>query len=181
MTPIEPRDVLDFWMAAGEDKWFEKSDDFDDEIRARFGDHLEAAKQGAYDAWAETTQGKLALIIMLDQFSRNLHRGSAKAFEADAKALALAKGMIADKADMELPEDLRRWVYLPYEHSEDLGDQETCVKLMERTGSEESVKYAVIHLDIIKEFGRFPHRNPALGRTSTPEELKFLEDGGFAG
>jgi uncharacterized protein (DUF924 family) len=181
VTPIEARDVLDFWIAAGAEKWFTKDAAFDAAIAAGFGAHLEAAKAGAYDGWSTTTHGSLALVIMLDQFSRNLHRGSTRAFEGDPKALALAKRMVAARADMELPAPLRKWAYLPFEHSEDMADQKTCVSLMERTGERDDLPWAIIHHDIIAQFGRFPHRNAVLGRVSTHEELRFLQDGGFGG
>lgn len=178
---IEPKDVLDFWFAAGEDKWFEKSDDFDAEISARFKAHHEAARQGAYDDWAETADGGLALIILLDQFPRNIYRDSADAYAADAKALAHARALVEEGFDMELPQQVRMWIYMPYEHSEDLADQERCIELMERSALADVIEWAYLHADIIRRFGRFPHRNAVLSRESTPEEIKFLEEGGFAG
>ncbi len=181
MSDIEAKDVLDFWLAAGPEKWFSKDDQFDAELSRRFSDSLEAAKGGDCDHWAETPQGSLGLIILFDQFSRNIHRGSHKAFEADEKARQLARDLVARGVDMEMPQALRKWVYLPYEHSEDLQDQDTCIELMKRTGSDDDVKWAEMHADIIRRFGRFPHRNKALGRASSPAELAFLDDGGFAG
>ena len=181
MAEIEPRDVLDFWFAAGEDKWFSKDEAFDAEITERFRDHHEAAKRGAYDRWQETANGTLALIILLDQFSRNMYRNSPDAFAADAKALALAKSMVERGSDMELPAAVRQWAYLPYEHSEVMADQDRCIELFERSGLDEAIEWARVHADVIRRFGRFPHRNAVLGRDSTPEELAFLEEGGFAG
>lgn len=178
---VTPKDVLDFWFAAGEEKWFAKDEGFDREIVEKFKACHEAARGGAHDDWQETANGCLALIILLDQFPRNMYRGSAESFAADAKALSVAKTMIEKGIDMELPEGVRVWVYLPFEHSEDLGDQERCIELMARTGKEDYVKWAEIHADAIRRFGRFPHRNAVLGRESTPGELAFLEDGGFAG
>ena len=178
---LVPRDVLDFWFAAGEEKWFTKDEAFDQEITARFQDAHEAAKEGAYDSWMESTEGCLALIILLDQFPRNMYRGSAKAFAADAKALTLAKDIVARGVDAEVPADARTWLYMPFEHSEEMADQERCVALFERLGDEEKLKWAKIHADIIEKFGRFPHRNTVLGRQSTGEETEFLEDGGFSG
>ncbi len=178
---IEPKNVLDFWFAAGAEKWFEKSDDFDAEIIARFRSHHEAARDGSYDDWAETANGCLALIILLDQFPRNMYRGSAEAFAADDKALALAKATVEKGFDMELPQNIRMWIYLPYEHSEEMDDQERCIALMERSQLDDVVAWAHEHADIIRRFGRFPHRNTVLGRVSTAEEIAFLEEGGFAG
>jgi uncharacterized protein (DUF924 family) len=176
---IEPRDVLDFWFAAGEEKWFEKSDAFDAEIIERFKRHHEAAREGAYDDWQETGDGCLALIILLDQFSRNMYRGSAESFAADAKALAIAASVVEKGIDMELPQNVRVWIYLPYEHSELLADQDRCIELMQRCGDDDLMKWAHVHADVIRRFGRFPHRNAVLGRQSTAQETAFLEDGGF--
>lgn len=178
---IEPKDVLDFWFTAGEEKWFEKSDDFDAEIIEQFKAHHEAARDGAYDDWTDSANGCLALIILLDQFARNMYRGSAEAFAADAKALGLAKTTVEKGFDMELPQNVRMWIYMPYEHSEVMADQERCVELMERSQLDDVIEWAHQHADIIRRFGRFPHRNAVLGRDSTPEEVAFLEDGGFAG
>lgn len=178
---LEPKDVLDFWFAAGKQKWFCKDATFDAEIIEKFKPHHEAARDGAYDGWQDSVNGALALIILLDQFSRNMYRGSGDAFAADAKALAVAKSMVDAGADMELPQAVRQWIYLPYEHSEVLVDQERCIELMKRSGLDEVIEWAHIHADVIRRFGRFPHRNGVLGRESTPEEQAFLEDGGFSG
>ena len=178
---LSPRDVLDFWFAAGEEKWFVKDDTFDRDITERFQDAHEAAKENAYDGWTESTEGCLALTILLDQFPRNMYRNSAKAFAADPKALSLAKDVVARGVDAEVPADARMWLYMPFEHSEDMADQERAVELFERLGDEEKLKYAQLHADIIKKFGRFPHRNTVLGRESTAEEIEFLENGGFSG
>ena len=178
---LGPKDVLDFWFSAGEEKWFEKSDSFDAEITARFRHHHEAAREGAYDDWQETANGCLALIILLDQFPRNIYRGSAEAFAADAKALGIAKAMVEKGIDMELPQNVRMWIYLPYEHCEELATQERCIELMQRSGLVDVIEWAHTHADVIRRFGRFPHRNAVLGRESTPEEIAFLEDGGFSG
>lgn len=179
--PIDPRDVLDFWFAADMETWFSKNDEFDRQITERFKAHHEAARDGAYDHWQETANGTLALIILLDQFPRNMYRGSPEAFAADAKALEVAKKMVASGLDMELPQGVRMWIYMPYEHSENLEDQEKCIELMERSGLDDVIEWAHVHADVIRRFGRFPHRNEVLGRTSTPEEIAFLEEGGFSG
>jgi uncharacterized protein (DUF924 family) len=144
-----------------------------------------AAARGEYDAWAKTAEGALALLILLDQFPRNLYRKSAHAFATDPKARGIARAAIAEGFDRQVEPLLRPFFYLPFEHSEDLADQEACVALCERlaqeTGDEETLKWARLHLDIIARFGRFPHRNAVLGRTTTPEERAFLDEGGFAG
>lgn len=179
---IDPRDVLDFWFAAGKQKWFAKDDAFDADISARFKEAHEAARDGAYDAWTDSAEGMLALIILLDQFPRNMYRGSPDMFAADRKAASMAKLALEKKIDGEVPQASRQFVYMPLMHSEELEDQELCVKLFQGDPSlAENVAYAVDHRDIVARFGRFPHRTAILGRTTTAEEQKFLDDGGFAG
>ncbi|MBX9844171.1 MAG: DUF924 family protein [Xanthobacteraceae bacterium] len=173
--------VLAFWRSAGPDKWFKKDTAFDDEIRARFLKSYEAAVRGELAAWGETREGALTLVIVLDQFPRNMFRGSARAFEADPLALAVAARAIERGFDLQLPVQERAFFYLPFEHSERLADQERCCALFRTTGDAELLKWAELHADIIRRFGRFPHRNSALGRTTTPEEQAFLDNGGFAG
>lgn len=180
-TPIEPHDVLDFWLALKPEQYFEKDPALDAEITQRFQAHHEAAKAGAYDVWQATPEGTLALIILLDQFARNIYRDRAEAFAADPKALALAKAAIERGADMALEAELRQWIYMPFEHSEAIADQRDCVRLFERSGLDESATWARHHAEIIERFGRFPHRNAVLGRTTTPEEQAFLDEGGFSG
>ena len=142
------------------------------------------AKQGALDDWADTPHGGLALLILLDQLSRNLHRGTAEAFAADAKARAIARDMIARGFDQALTPVERMFVYLPFQHSEDLADQDASVRLFEAlraTLDDQTCDYALRHRDVIRRFGRFPHRNAALGRTNTPDEDAYLAepDAGF--
>jgi uncharacterized protein (DUF924 family) len=174
-------EIINFWLDAGRERWFGKSDPFDAEIRDRFGDQLALAKTGAYDDWSQTPRGLAALVIMFDQFSRNIHRNSAKAFDCDAKALDLAKHGIARGDHLLLPATISQWLFMPFEHSEVLSDQQTAVRLFEEQGNEDMLKWAKLHRDIIMRFGRFPHRNALLGRISTAEEIKFLQEGGFAG
>ncbi|HCX69384.1 DUF924 family protein [Parvibaculum sp.] len=179
---IRPRDVLDFWFAAGPEKWFKKSDDFDAEIRRRFGETHAQAAAGKLDGWAADAQGSLALILVLDQFSRNLWRNDHRAFAQDAKALALADDAVRRRFDVETPLTARKWFYMPYMHAEDLAAQERgIVYFAQRLEDPETMKFAVEHRDIIRRFGRFPHRNAVLGRETTPEEQSFLDEGGFAG
>lgn len=172
--------VLDFWFAAGPKKWFTKEDDFDAEIRTAFLPLHQQAVEGNLDDWADTAHGTLALIIVFDQFSRNLFRNSPDAFAADEKALGLSLKMIKKRQDIEFPQDVRSWIYMPFMHSENLGMQEQCIELFSAVGNEDNTRFAIIHRDIIKKYGRFPHRNAVLGRTSSAAELKFLADGGFS-
>ncbi|MGI9413425.1 MAG: DUF924 family protein, partial [Hyphomicrobiales bacterium] len=139
---VTPRDVLDFWFAAGKEKWFVKDETFDRECAVRFQAAHEAARDGACDDWRDSAQGCLALIILLDQFPRNIYRDSPEAFAADPKALALAKDVVARGIDVEVPADARKWLYLPFEHSEEMIDQERGVELFERLGDEETAKWA---------------------------------------
>jgi uncharacterized protein (DUF924 family) len=180
-----PQDVLTFWRTAGPSKWFAKNDRFDDAIQLKFEPVHHAAARGQYDDWALSAEGALALLILLDQFPRNLYRGSAHAFATDPKARAIARAGVDAGHDRAVEPILRRFFYLPFEHSEDLGDQALSIRLFtglkDDTGDTESLRYAVIHEDIVARFGRFPHRNACLGRATTPEEQAFLDEGGFSG
>jgi len=178
---IEPDDVLTFWRAAGPDKWFEKVDAFDVEIKQKFLATYEAAAKGELGRWEDTPEGALALVIVLDQFPRNMFRGNPRTYAADPLARAVADRAIARGFDQLFRVPEQKFFYLPFEHSEDLADQERGVALNRATGDEEGIKYALIHADIIRRFGRFPHRNAILGRATTPEEQAFLDAGGFAG
>jgi uncharacterized protein (DUF924 family) len=179
--PIEPADVLAFWRAAGPDKWFEKDAAFDTDVRARFLDTYEAAAAGRLAAWESDAEDALALLIVLDQFPRNMFRGEARMFAADPLARVVADRAIARGFDRRYVPPERRFFYLPFTHSENLADQERCVALNRGAADDEGVKWAELHADIIRRFGRFPHRNQLLGRTTTPAEHAFLDAGGFAG
>lgn len=174
-------DVVSFWQKAGPDGWFKKDPAFDDEIRERFLTTHEAAAAGQLSTWEQSAEGTLALLILLDQFPRNMFRGDARAFATDPLARAVTAGAIVRGFDSQVPKELRTFFYLPFEHSEDLADQERCIALNKASGDAENLKWAEIHADIIRRFGRFPHRNAVLGRTTTPEEQTFLDGGGFAG
>jgi uncharacterized protein (DUF924 family) len=176
-----PKDVLHFWREAGPAKWFAKDPRFDEAIRLRFEPVHHAAARGEYAAWAETPEGALALLILLDQFPRNLWRGSAHAFATDPMARAIARKAVRRGFDHEVEEPLRPFFYLPFEHSEDVDDQALAVEHFAALGDEENLKWARLHQDIIVRFGRFPHRNPCLGRETTPVEQAFLDHGGFSG
>lgn len=162
-------EIIAFWREAGPDKWFEKDEAFDAAIRARFLAAYEAAAAGELDGWMETAEGSYALLLLLDQFPRNLFRNSARAFATDEKARAVADHAITRGFDQRFDTLERRFFYLPFMHSEALADQERCVALCEALGDEECTMYAVIHRDIIRDFGRFPHRNPVLGRDTSEE------------
>jgi uncharacterized protein (DUF924 family) len=181
MDATTPRDVLDFWFDAGAKKWFAKSDEFDAEIVEKFQQVHEIARGCGRDSWAETTDGMLALIILLDQFPRNMYRDSPDMFAADAKALTLAKEAVVRGIDGEVPEAARQFIYMPFMHSERIDDQKKCVELFAAAGLKDNIAFAEDHRDIVVRFGRFPHRNQVLERSSSAEETAFLKDGGFAG
>jgi uncharacterized protein (DUF924 family) len=177
----EPAIVLAFWRAVGPDKWFEKDAALDAEIRARFLPTYEAAAAGDLARWATTPEGALALIVVLDQFPRNMFRGDARTYAADPQARAVAVAALARGFDRHFAYADCQFMYLPLSHSEDLADQERAVALYRDAGDEEGLRYAEQHADIIRRFGRFPHRNAILGRETTPAEQAFLDAGGFAG
>lgn len=176
-----PADVLAFWHEAGPKKWFTKDQSFDDDIRARFLATYEAAAAGRLSDWEKNAESALALVIVLDQFSRNMFRGDARTYAADPLARAVADRAISGGFDQKVTAALRSFFYLPFEHSENLADQDRCIALNRAAGDEDNLKWAEIHRDIIRRFGRFPHRNAVLGRKTTPEEQAFLDSGGFAG
>ncbi|MBI5912110.1 MAG: DUF924 domain-containing protein [Betaproteobacteria bacterium] len=184
------REVLDFWFGpAGSpefgnprEAWFRKSDEFDDAIRARFLDLHRRAADGQMQPWQAAPDSLLALILALDQFPRNLFRGSSRAFATDAQALAAAQMAVARGHDRALLPVQRWFIYLPFEHAEDLALQRRCLELFEGLrgdpDSASTIDYARRHYEIISRFGRFPHRNAVLGRISTPEEIEFLKQPG---
>ena len=184
-------EILAFWFGRpGEPgyghprgEWFRKDDRFDAEIRSRFLPVVEAALAGRLAAWADEAQGLLALLIALDQFTRNLFRGDARAFAGDAQALQLAATAVGKGWDRPLLAVERVFVYLPFEHSETLADQERSLLLFtalaaEHSGCDGFLDYARRHHEVIARFGRFPHRNAALGRPSTPDEASYLAQPG---
>jgi uncharacterized protein (DUF924 family) len=188
--PAAPAQVLEFWFGtsdAVDPRWFGGGDAFDREIGTRFGATIGAALRGDCDAWATTREGTLALIVVLDQFTRNVHRGTPRAFAGDARALALARTAIARGDDNALP-PLRRWfVYMPLEHAEDLATQDESVRRFEallvdagphREALAGALDYARRHRAVVARFGRFPHRNEILGRMSTADEAQFLHQPG---
>lgn len=183
--PALPQDVVGYWRNAGPRRWFRKDTAFDDALRLRFEPVHFAAARGQYDDWTQEAEPALALILLLDQIPRNIFRDSAHAFATDGKARRVSRLALRRGFDLQVEPGLRQFVYMPLEHSEDPDDQADCVRLMQalcaETGDGEYLRYAEMHRDIIARFGRFPHRNAALGRESTPEELAYLSGGGFAG
>jgi uncharacterized protein (DUF924 family) len=185
----EPQDVLDFWFGvpgspqhgAARDFWFRKSDVTDAAVRTRFGADVEAALVGERASWVEGTRTALALLLLLDQFTRNIFRDTPRAFTGDAQALAVAKSLVARGKDRTLSPIERWFVYLPFEHAESLPMQEEALRLYEGLAGEgypDAFEWARKHYDVIARFGRFPHRNAILGRSSTEEEIRFLEQPG---
>jgi len=186
----DPQAVLDFWFEGDRDafreRWFRPDPEFDAGIRARFGTALGPAIAGALDGWAVSPAGSLALCILLDQFPRNLHRGAAEAFAADEKAREIARAaVLRDRHDLALTPTERIFLYLPFEHSESMADQDLSVALFEglrdhpehaRPGG--GIDYAWRHWRVIRRFGRFAHRNAVLGRDCTPAELDYLAQPG---
>ena len=174
----DPRDIVAFWHVAGPKKWFRGGPGFDLQCETLFADlHVEAASR-KLDGWMDTAEGALALVLLLDQIPRNIFRGTAHAYATDALALALASRAIDAGFDKQVDPALRFFFYLPFEHSEDPDDQAFAVQLHRGLPLDVTDEWAVQHCDVIRRFGRFPHRNAALGRTSTAEELEYLKAGG---
>ncbi|MEQ8665332.1 MAG: DUF924 family protein [Rhodospirillales bacterium] len=178
--------VIDFWFGEpgsdlrgkGRKVWWVVDEAFDTAVQDTLGSLYEKAAAGVFDGWAEDPKGCVALVLLLDQAPRNLFRGHARAFATDEKARGVTREALAHRLDLEVPEFMRVFLYMPLEHSEDLTDQELCVELMRALGNQTYVDFAVRHRDIIARFGRFPHRNDVLGRRSTEEEIEFLKQPG---
>lgn len=173
---VTPRDITGFWHDDGYQGWFSRDAAFDRRCRD-FAVAHDAAARRELDHWMESPEGSLALVLLLDQIPRNVFRGSAHAYATDSLARHFADRAIGLGHDLEVHPDLRVFFYLPFEHSESLADQERCVALSAPL-KPEYLDYAVRHRDVIRRFGRFPHRNQVLGRASTPEEVAYLEAGG---
>lgn len=184
MQATTPEDILSFWLDdVGPSRWFNADPELDQTIRQRFMGAWRLAAEGELDDWSLRPEGAMALLVLLDQFPRNMFRGSDAAFASDRKALAVAKRALCEGHDLRVDETARFLYYLPLMHSECITDQERCVRLimtrMPQTGAEK-LKYAREHRDLIRKFGRFPYRNEALGRRTTPPEQSFLEAAGYA-
>jgi len=179
----DPVEVLDFWLGeVGEEGWYKGGEDLDGEIRDRYQELCLAARDGGLDHWVEGAAPTLAYLIVTDQFPRNIWRGDAQAFATDAMALSAARRAIEAGWDMEVPEPVRQFFYLPMMHSEDPADQQDCIALfaerMPETGAS-NLLHARAHAEVIARFGRFPYRNDALGRETTEAEQEFLDAGGY--
>ena len=177
---MESHALLDFWRDAGAEKWFTRDAVFDAAF-GRFQDAHFAAARRELESWMDNAEGALALTLLLDQFPRNCFRGCAHSYATDGLARHYAQRAIDAGFDLQVNPALRMFFYLPFEHSEEMADQEYAMALFGKIGDDELMKYAVLHRDLIARFGRFPHRNKALGRESTREEIEYLASGGFSG
>ena len=178
---IAPAEILTFWRQVGPERWYERDDALDADVRSRFLELWRKAVAGELSSWETTDEGALALVIILDQFPRNMFRGDIRTYSSDALAREVAGRAIAGGADRRVEPVLLEFLYVPFMHSEHLADQLRCVELFRKTDYADNLKYAEDHADIIRRFGRFPHRNRILGRATTPEEQAFLDGGGFRG
>ena len=180
--PLEqPAEVIAFWMQAGARRWFVRDAAFDREIHTRGRVLHRRAAGGELAAWEASAEGALALVLLLDQFSRNLHRDDARAYAQDNLALATARRAIFRGMDKRLPKEQQRWLYMPFMHSEDISAQRCGLAYFQALEDADIWHYAVQHAEIIERFGRFPHRNEVLGRESSTEEIAYLAEGGFRG
>jgi len=180
MSEVSSSEVVSFWRDAGYQKWFARNDAFDAEFRERFLDTHFIAARRELEHWMENAEGALALVVLLDQLPRNVFRKSAHAYATDSLARYYAAGAIDSGFDLEGDPALWVFFYLPFEHSEDIADQQRSLELT-RALDANYMKYAQLHYDAIARFGRFPHRNRELGRETTVEEQAYLDAGGFAG
>lgn len=179
-VPAEAEQVLEFWFETlTPEQWWVKNEDVDAEITSKFGSLYVQVSAEVPQDWLETPEGCLAAIIVLDQFPRNMFRNDARSYESDAKALALASETVSKGWDMKPEPHWRQFLYMPYQHSEELEVQIKSVELFEALGNEDNLDFAIKHKDIVERFGRFPHRNEMLGRESTPEEIEFLKAPGL--
>jgi uncharacterized protein (DUF924 family) len=178
---MTPADILAFWREAGSDRWYNQDDGFDADLRRRYLELWQQAAGGELSSWETTDDGALALTIVLDQFPRNMFRGDIRAYSSDAQARAVASRAIARGADLRIEAALLEFLYMPLMHSEHLADQVRCIELFREAGNADNLRYAEDHADIIRRFGRFPHRNRILGRATTADEQAFLDSGGFSG
>jgi uncharacterized protein (DUF924 family) len=177
---VAPAEILAFWRDAGPDRWYTRDDGFDAEVRRRYLDLWQRAVAGELTPWETSDDGALALVIVLDQFPRNMFRDNAMTYASDALAREIAHRAIERGVSVRVDPELRQFLHLPLMHSEHLPDQLRCIELSRKAGDPEGVKWAEHHADIIRRFGRFPHRNRILGRATTPEEQVFLDEGGFS-
>jgi len=173
---MDSKEVIEFWFkTSSPEQWFVKDPEFDEQIRSRFLDTYERAVNGETKEWRSTPAGRLAEVIVLDQFARNMFRDTPQAFEHDSLALSLAKEAVRVGDDQKLTQQERQFLYMPYMHSESAEDHEEAIALFQSLGGEVE-KYEIKHKEIIDRFGRYPHRNKILGRTSTQEEIEFMKN-----
>ncbi|MEZ5871237.1 MAG: DUF924 family protein [Nitratireductor sp.] len=177
---MDHQQVLDFWRSIGPEGWFRRNDVVDEAIRTKFGALHQQAAAGGLASWGNEASPALALVIVLDQFSRNMFRNDPRAFAQDELACEIASAALAAGYDREVAPDLGTFFFMPFMHSERIAEQERCVRLFHAANEPESLKYAKTHRDVVRRFGRFPHRNPALGRHTTDAERAFLDGGGFS-
>ena len=197
MSKTRIDEILDFWIGRAADDpkaardrgklWYQSTPESDEDLRRRFGEDLASAERGELDHWQDTASGALALVILLDQFSRNLYRGTARAFANDSRALAIAENAIAAGRDLEMPWIGRAFLYHPFEHSERLDRQERSVELFQGLVDDAPpewkdelkgfLEYAIEHCGVVRQFGRFPHRNEVMERQSTDAEKAYLDSG----
>lgn len=176
-----PAEILAFWRDAGRDRWYRRDDGFDTQVRARYLELWRKATAGELSSWETSDDGALALTIVLDQFPRNMFRDDALTYASDSLAREVAARAIDRGVDTRIDPALLEFLYMPFMHSEHLPDQLRCVELFRGTENAENIGYAEQHAEIVRRFGRFPHRNRILGRPTTPEEQAFLDAGGFSG
>lgn len=175
-----PEEILAFWREAGRERWYKRDAAFDAVVRCQFLALWQKAAAGGLSSWEASDEGALALVIVLDQFPRNMFRDDIRTYSSDTLAREVAGRAIDRGADLRVDTALLEFLYMPFMHSEQLADQLRCVDLFRNAGNSENLKYAEDHTDIIRRFGRFPHRNRVLERITTPEEQAFLDQGGFS-
>jgi len=172
---ITPSEILTFWFSDRvKPLWFNSTPEFDAELKENYQDIYAAALSGDLSEWQNSSEGCVALVVILDQFPLNMYRGLAESFDGEAKAREIAKGAISKGIDEQIPDEQKAFLYMPLMHSENLADQDLCVSLFEAAGLKENLRFARHHQEIVRRFGRFPHRNKILGRTSSKEELEYL-------
>ncbi len=177
-TVSDPADILDFWFSdEASPRWFDSTPDFDRRLRRDYEDLWQRARRGELDHWRQSADGCLALVIVLDQLPLNMFRGEAESYATEAQARDVARAALARGFDGDLPIERRAFLYMPFMHSEDPADQALSVELFAQPGLEKNQRFARHHRDIVERFGRFPHRNAALGRASTPAEIEYLNSG----
>lgn len=173
-------DLLETWWAIGEAGWYSQSDETDAMLKNRFESLVQEARADKLDDWKNAPHTALALMLLLDQLPRNIYRGTPEAFSSDGQAMKLADHARAKRFDLAYHGVARNFFYMPYMHCEDIEAQNTCCDIFRAMGNQDGYYYALVHMDAIRRFGRFPHRNTILGRTTTPQEQAYMDSGGFS-